>query len=424
MTGGTQAELEAGLARRAEPVSAGSPLQGEAPARQKTAQHEEPSEPVITHDAAGVWHIRGFKEARAILRSGATRQAGFKAEIIASLPRVMNAPILYQEGKEHQQQRKQTARFFAPKVVSEHYRQLMEEQSAQLIARLEQRGRADLSHLALEMAVSVAAQVVGLTDSRLPGMERRLETFFAHPLMAISAHPRALFNVLATQWAVWRFYRLDVLPAIHARRREPRSDVISHLLARGYSEREILTECITYASAGMITTREFMTVAAWHLLEQPLLRERFLSASETEQEEMLEEILRLEPVVGHLYRRTTADLPIMTSTGEVLIPRGALLDLHVYGINADERIVGEQPQLLSPGRVLKEERVAPSLMGFGDGAHRCPGAPIALQESAIFLRRLLALPGLRLEQAPRLRWNEVIAGYEIRDLRIILDPQA
>src|SRR5436305_4418278 len=48
--------------------------------RQKTRQIELPAGPPIECDDSGVWHIRGFDEARAILRSKDTRQAGFNAD--------------------------------------------------------------------------------------------------------------------------------------------------------------------------------------------------------------------------------------------------------------------------------------------------------------------------------------------------------
>lgn len=391
---------------------------------QKTARTPERVQPAIERDQAGIWHIRSFKAARALLRSGVVRQAGFKAEILARLPHLMRLPLLFSDGQDHQQQRRLTARFFAPRVVDEQYRELMERLSERLIEELKRRKRVDLSRLTLEMAVRVAAEVVGLTDSLLPGMARRLGAFFRYPIQRLSAHPRTWLNFLGLQWAVLRFYWLDVRPAIRARRRRPRRDVISHLLAQGYSEREILTECVTYGAAGMITTREFISVAAWHLLEQPALRQRFLQGSQEERLALLEEVLRLEPVVGHLYRRTTEELRLAADSGEqACIPAGALIDLHIYAINGDERVAGAQPQRLCAGRVLREERVTPSLMGFGDGPHRCPGAPIALQESDIFLRRLLALPGLRLERPPRLRWNDLICGYEIRDCIVTLDER-
>ncbi|GER82622.1 hypothetical protein KTAU_12590 [Thermogemmatispora aurantia] len=408
-----------------EPASAEQGARRPWGGEQKTARCLERAEPALECDQTGVWHVRAFNEARAILRSNAVRQAGFKAEVLTRLPRLMRLPLLFSDGQEHQHQRRQTARFFAPRVVSEQYRDLMEALSEQLIEKLRRRRKVDLSRLTLEMAVRVAAEVVGLTDSLLPGMARRLEAFFRYPIERLSPDPRTWLNFLGLQWAVLRFYWLDVRPAIRARRRQPRQDVISHLLAQGYSPREILTECVTYGAAGMITTREFIGVAAWHLLEQPALRQRFLLAPEEERLTLLEEVLRLEPVVGHLYRRTSQELILAGPAGEeqARIPAGALIDLHIYAINADERLVGAQPRRLCPGRPLHGERVVPSLMGFGDGAHRCPGAPIALQESDIFLRRLLALPGLRLERPPRLHWNELICGYELRDFIVSLDEE-
>ena len=55
------------------------------------------------------------------------------------------------------------------------------------------------------------------------------------------------------------------------------------------------------------------------------------------------------------------------------------------------------------------------MLSFGDGAHRCPGAYIAIQESDIFLRKLLAIDGLQIVKAPDLSWGELTQGYEFRN---------
>lgn len=394
--------------------------------QRKTARVAEPARPAIARDANGIWQVRGFAEVRAVLRNADTKQAGFKAELLERLPTTAmpNQPILYQEGKTHQEQRRQTARFFTPKAVSNSYRPLMEALADELVERLVHARRADLSRLSLRLAVRVAGAVVGLTNSRLPGMERRLNAFFAEEVGAFGWTPRALWRFARMQTHIAAFYLLDVRPAIQARRRQPREDVISHLIAQGYSDAEILTECVTFAAAGMITTREFISVAAWHLLEQPDLRARYLAGIEDERYAVLHEILRLEPVVGHLYRRATADLTIASEGATVVIPRGDLLDLHIYAANADETVVGDHPLALCPGRPLRQERVSAAVMGFGDGHHRCPGSYIAIQESDLFLHRLLALDGLRIERGPTLSWNELVTGYELRNFVLALDePQ-
>src|SRR5699024_2927566 len=91
------------------------------------------------------------------------------------------------------------------------------------------------------------------------------------------------------------FYWRDVRPAIRERRRQPADDIISHLLQRGYRPREILMECLTYGTAGMVTTREFISMALLRLLEKPELKARYLVAGAPERTAILSEIIRLEP---------------------------------------------------------------------------------------------------------------------------------
>lgn len=400
------------------PHGAGCPVDHRALSKQKTAQIIEPAGPGLERDATGTWHVRGYREARTILRGSDTKQAGFKAELIEQIPGRMNMPVLYQEGKVHHEQRRQTARFFTPKATSTNYRELMEKLADEMIARLRRTGRADLSKLSMTLAVRVAGKVVGLTNSIIPGLDRRLDAFFAEDITTPGLNPKALLGMLRNQYAVALFYGLDVRPAIRVRRRQPQEDVISHLLAQGYSDTEILTECVTYAAAGMATTREFISVAAWHFLERPELRTRYLVAGEEERHAMLQEILRVEPVVGHLYRRVLADIVVETAGTEVTIPKGDLIDVHIYAVNADQQVVGEEPLAICPARELSVDNVSPAVVSFGDGHHRCPGAYIAIQESDIFLQKLLAIDTLRIERKPHLDWSDLTKGYELRKFTV------
>ncbi|BCL81191.1 cytochrome P450 [Ktedonobacteria bacterium brp13] len=406
------------------------PVDHHALSRQKTGRVQEPVDlPVEYDEQEGVWHVRGFEAARAILRSGNTKQAGFNAEQVTSIKGMKNRPILYQEGKVHQQQRKQTARFFTPKTVSTNYRQFMEQLADQLVERVKKERRIDLAQLSLVLAVQVASRVVGLTDSRLPGMDNRLDSFF-HQASGGASHspllrwkPLRTLSEILSQRQILSFFFLDVRPAIRVRKRQPQEDVISHLLSLNYSEAEILTECVTYAAAGMVTTREFISMVAWHFLEHPDLRAHYIAAQEEERFEILHEVLRLEPIVGHLYRRTTAELTIESQDKQIVIPADSLINLHIYATNSDPSVVGEEPLAVCPERPLHGERITSMLMGFGDGAHRCPGSFLAIQETDIFLKRLLALDGLRIERQPTLAWNAVSTGYELRDFILTLDKK-
>jgi cytochrome P450 len=155
----------------------------------------------------------------------------------------------------------------------------------------------------------------------------------------------------------------------------------------------------------MVTTREFITMAGWHLLEDETLRARFLGGDRDGRLAILEEILRLEPVVGFLYRR----------------PEGSEtpLALDIRSANGDAQAVGACPFQLSPDRE-RAERVAGAGLAFGDGEHRCPGAGVALAEAEVFLDRLLRIPGLRLARAPDMAWNPLVTGYELRNCRIAI----
>jgi cytochrome P450 len=407
-----------------EPVKPPSecPVDRHAWSRQKTATKAEPIGKRVERDDAGIWHVYSFEEARAVLRSGDTKQAGFGAQLFEMFAASRKQGILYQEGPQHHEQRRRTARFFTPKTVSSNYRPLMERLSDQLVANLRRKKRADLSQMTFILAMQVAAQVVGLTNSRLPGMDKRIEGFFKDSfIMQPGSKPLETIRFMWRQRRFLGFFFLDVKPAINARRRKPQEDVISHLISQGYNDQEILTECITYAAAGMVTTREFISVAAWHFLEHPELRERYLAAPEEERYEMLHETLRLEPVVGHLLRRATADVALENSGAALTIPQGELIDVHIYAANADESVVGEHPLELCPGRAIKGDNIPSMLMSFGDGHHRCPGAYLAIQEADLFLQRLLVVPGLRIEHTPTIGFMEIGKSYELRDFILAAD---
>jgi len=58
----------------------------------------------------------------------------------------------------------------------------------------------------------------------------------------------------------------------------------------------------------MATTREFIVMAAWHLFDDAEVKQRFLAADEATRVSLLDEILRLEPVVGAPCRRAEREL--------------------------------------------------------------------------------------------------------------------
>ncbi|GAA3305180.1 cytochrome P450 [Dactylosporangium vinaceum] len=361
----------------------------------------------VAHDGDGVWRLRGYSAGRALLRSTETVQAGMNVEGIEKMPKRIRRPVLYRDGEEHREHRRQTARYFTPRRVDAAYRALMERIADEQLDRLRRERRADLSQLSFRLAVAVAAAVMGLTGGR-PGMPYRLEKFFPEQYGQPGfTSPSGVYWFARQNFWTLAFYMCDVRPAIRARRRERADDVISHLIDEGCSDGDILGECLTFAPAGMITTREFINVVAWHLFTDADLRARYMAADPAGRLAVLEELLRLEPVVSTLKRRTTAEVEVPGPSGPIAIPAGSRVDVSITNANLD-------PDALAAG--------GPGL-SFGDGPHRCPGAHVALQETDIFVHRLFALDGLRMATPPRVSFKEDIAAYELRGLTVELAPQ-
>ena len=386
--------------------------------RRRAVRAGEAASPRVEREGH-VWRIRSASAARQILSARrATTQAGFTAEAIPQ-GYLKHHPILISDGPLHDRQRSKIGRFFAPKVVAARYSTLMAECADRLLAQAAARPVTRLDELALHYTVEVTAQAVGLTDSPVPAMARRLVSFFNQPPFDITRDDlgrtrrdwvRAAWNGLLP---VVRFYLADVRPAIRSRRRAPREDVISHLIAEGYTDTDILVECVTYGTAGMVTTREFIGMAAWHLLRHPALRDRYLVAPQTERLAILNEIIRLEPVVGHLYRRVQQPVTFDDDDGTTYTAEpGDLVDLCVRAANADAETVGADPLDLCPERPLPSG-VDESVLSFGHGAHRCPGQPLAMLESDVLLHRLLSRD-VTVVAEPRIEWDDLIAGYLLR----------
>ncbi|MCB0885580.1 MAG: cytochrome P450 [Propionibacteriaceae bacterium] len=383
-----------------------------------------PGEPEVPSvgGADGVWRIGSYEAARQVLQArGHTTQAGFTSEFVPK-GRLKHHPILFSDGAAHDEQRRKVGRFFAPRVVAQRYGPLMEDSAERLVAGAAAAGGGLVEELALLYSVDVTRQVVGLTDSPVEGLAGRLVRFFNQPPFDIT---KPDLGRTRRQWAaaavnglgpVARFYLADVRPAIRARRRRPADDVVSHLIEEGYTDVDILVECVTYATAGMVTTREFIAMALWHLLTDDGLRSAYAAADAPARAAVLEELIRLEPVVGHLYRRVREPLTVDDGERRWRLEPGDLVDLNVRQANVDARAVGADPGSLDPGR-CPARGVHAAGLAFGDGAHRCPGQPLALMETDVLLTRLLAARP-RLLSEPRVEWDDLVAGYCLRGFRI------
>lgn len=383
----------------------------------------EPSESEVPYkvDESGIWHIYNYKLAREIMRSKHIKQSGLGAKLMHGAPDSLKIkdPILYLEGEAHKKYRRNTAKFFTPKKTDTAYRQMMTDITSNLLNDFKQQGSGELSDLTLMLSMKVAATVLGLTNSSIPKMANRLNKVFrlSGKITEFSFHPVELLRFAKVQMPVLQFYLNDVAPAIKARKENLQEDVISYLIEQGYSNQEILVECLTFAAAGMVTTREFILVNALHFFNNKDLLQIYLSSNQKKRYKILEEVLRIEPVVSYLERTTTRDIVFEWDSKQKTIANGSEIILHISSINFNRETVGVNEKQICPNRNF--EKKAPAYMySFGDGNHKCPGAYIAIQESDIFLKQLFSIEHIQLVSTPKIAYVDIIKGYEIRNFKI------
>ena len=370
----------------------------------------------------GARMIGSFSASRDLLRSPKVRQAGppgTKPGEQADTSKPGEISFFFLDGDEHRKRRAAVAGLFAPKTIVTRHQAVMDRTMDRIVARLQAQGSAPLDELSWHMAVVVAADIIGLTDSdSTENLARRVKSVLESSL---TKNTGWLGKALATARMVYhagRFWSKDMVPAIAARRIHPKDDVISYMVKENYTKRGMIMEALSYGGAGMMTTREFIVMCAWHFFDKPVLLERFLSGDEADQFAILEEILRIEPVASLVHRRAAE---AVASTDGTAISEGEVAAINIRAANTDEAITGPCPFEIDPDRAKRMKVVGPYL-SFGDGPHRCPGAQVALHETRIFLERLFRLPGIRLVSEPAILWNVQIQGYELRGAVVACDP--
>jgi len=380
--------------------------------RRKTAKLAKAN---IAPDKGARW-VKTAAVARSVLRSPQAFQAGAGAEML-NFDNPEHAPVFFLDGIDHHRKRHKTQKFLSPKAVAEQHHRIMRKVSDDLLADFRKTGKAQLEDLSFDLAVEVVGDILGLTNSDRMGRARRILNVLNSTLSQDKTGLNGAWTRVKQTFHTMVFFARDVKPAIEARRLAPRDDAISFYLEEGYPNKAIIIECLTYGTAGMLTTREFIIMAAWYLFEDEALKQRYLDSDEKGQLDVLMEILRLEPVAGMIHRRVKEQL--VDDKGDVM-PAGELYGIDIREANVDEAMVGECPFKVDPDRA-RRQRENGRYLSFADGPHNCPGWQVALHETRIFLDRLFRVPGLKMEKEPEISWNSGLNSYELRNALISCD---
>ena len=368
---------------------------------------------------------KSFEFSREILRSPDMRQAGASADSI-KVDNPDHTSFFFLDGEIHKRRRASVAAYFTPKAILTRYNPLMERTMEQLIGEFRRTGRANLDAVALQLAGAVTLEILGLTESDrtktiqlLKKLMSSSNSFDKRPFYRfVNDKVLGPFRRARMGYLMKQLYTDCIVPAAEARKREPRNDVVSYMVQNEYGPKAMIIETMTYSGAGVSTTREFMQLAAWQLFDHPDLRERYLAEDENGQFKIIQELLRLDPVAGYLYRRTNIELESQVAGP---LPKDQLLAVDIRASNQDPATVGENPFAIDPDRAEKVKQL-PTWASFGDGPHRCPGAQVALHETRIFLNHVFRVPGLKLEKAPDTGWSMATQGYELRNMIVSCTP--
>lgn len=371
---------------------------------------------VTFKDGAAI--VRDADGVKGVLRAPGLEQDALDAAFVKTLA-PDEIPLIFLDGKAHRDRRKQITDFFSPRSIKEKFEPLMQSTANLLVGELERDKRLRIDEASWQMAVTLVGELIGVTRGKsraeMKKTAGRIERFLYRTNMGHLKGWRQQVAKVRAGLYVFDFLIRDVRPTVRARRKQPQDDVISRLVAEGYSEKAMLIDCMTLCGAGMQTTREFISLVAWHLLDNDDLRRCFQEGDYEAQMAILEEILRLEPIVSTLYRRAPEDF----AKQEDYEP-GRSYAVSLRHANIDPSAVGECPLALDPDRKerLKEQG---AFMSFGNGMHRCPGSPLAMGETRALMERLLKVPGLKLASKPEVIWVPHLATFEIRNVLVTCD---
>lgn len=176
---------------------------------------------------------------------------------------------------------------------------------------------------------------------------------------------------------------------VEARRKDPRDDLITELIAaeeggEKLTTDELITTCILLLNAGHEATVHTIGNGVKTLLQTGH------GITEDTAEDTVEEILRFDPALHMFTRWAYEDIEVMGQQ----FRRGDQVGLLLAAANRDPG-PWEDPDRFRPNRPVKP------IATFGAGLHFCVGAPLARLELVTALPILFArLPGLKLADRP------------------------
>lgn len=342
----------------------------------------------VSYDAdGGYWQIFRYDDVLRIANDHATFSSEGRRRVLGEEDQAAIPPsIISMDPPRHRQFRNLVTQAFTPRAVA----QLAPRITAianELLDRVIPTGAMDvIDDLARPLPVIVIAELLGIPVEDRPRFKRWADTLLAEDDEGGEAGKRTS-DIGDDRLRRAARQALDEMrayfePILAERRRRPRHDLISDLLAaevdgQRLAEDELIGFCTLLLIAGHITTTNLLGNAMVCLDEHPgalasLLREPVLVPS------AVEEVLRWRPPAKMIVRLAVSDTTIAAQP----VRRGQTIVAWIASANRDEAHFPE------PERFDVRRQPNPHL-GFGHGIHFCIGAPLARLEGKLALQVML-----------------------------------
>jgi cytochrome P450 family 103 len=293
--------------------------------------------------------------------------------------------MLTANGAIHRRRRAPFSRTFAARMITD-LRPYIKKVANELIDGWQQEGEVDLvARYAALIPARVISEVLGLPSEDIPHFTKLV--YSVSRSLSFTFGPDDVPEMEAASAELQNYVR-DLL---EVRRREPRADFLSSVLAETdgkgeLSPYEIIIQIATLIVGGTDTTRLAMAIQVGLLLQHraqwdAICRDPTLIPG------AVSESLRYEPSVASTARQTIEDIELDGHT----LPGGQLVMLSTMSAMRDSAVYA-QPDAFD---IRRTDHRRPHLI-FGGGPHRCLGEALAVAE----LEEGLAVISARL---PRLR---------------------
>jgi cytochrome P450 len=364
--------------------------------------------PVPNYSGPGVWMLTRYRDVHSVLRDPRFSVERLRAPVMRDnldrMPEFLRQSatgtrsMLVMDPPDHTRVRKLVHKAFTPKRVAA-LRGHIEAIVRELADEAQAKGTFDLIHdVAEPLPAIVIAELLGV-----PAEDHRQFRQWSSTMINGFGSPSAEARATGAEAARQVFdYLADI---IAARRRAPREDLISAMIA-AQEERDALTDAELLATgnllllAGHETTTNLIGNGTLALLREPdqwkrLCQEPALLPT------AIEELLRYDGPVQATVRVALEDVAI----DDQVIPEGSLVLVSIGAANHDPDTF-EDPDQLDLARVPNPH------LAFGFGTHFCLGAPLARLESRLAFDALTKrFPGLSLaDDRPVYRTNPVLRG--------------